>query len=172
MLTGDVKRHPHHVYKREHIDVLRAAAIYGANGAGKSNLIFAISFLRSLAIGDDILKSHQKFRLSKEHLNKPSELEIELEINGISYAYGVIFDHKKICKEWLYVINFDKDDELIFERETNEDFEHSLKLSEKFLITDKERYFVEFYKEEIIKPTFSFCSSIDQKEKYPRKQSD
>lgn len=168
MLTGDVKRHPHHVYKREHIDVLRAAAIYGANGAGKSNLIHAIAFLKYILEGDDILKTRQNFRLSNEYKNRPSELEIELEIKGITYAYGIEFDNKKINKEWLYKINFknDEKDEMIFERETDDSLKHTLKLADKYLKTDKERYFVEFYKDEIIKPNFSFCSLVEQKEKY------
>lgn len=168
MLTGDVKRHPHHVYKREHIDVLRAAAIYGANGAGKSNLIYAIAFLKSTLIGEDILKTRQYFRLSNEYKNKFSGLEIELEIKGITYAYGIEFDDEKIIKEWLYKINFkyDEKDEMIFERETDNNLKHTLKLADKYLKTEKEQYFVEFYKDEIIKPNFSFCSLVEQKEKY------
>jgi uncharacterized protein len=165
MLTGDVKRHPHHVYKREHIDVLRAAAIYGANGAGKSNLIKAISFLKSLVEGEDILKAMPKFGLSKRFINKPSELEIEVEIDGITYAYGLVLDNTRIREEWLYKVNFDKDDEMIFERTTDENFKHHLKLADKYLQTEKDKYFVEFYEEESIKSNFPFCSSIHSKNK-------
>jgi uncharacterized protein len=160
MLTGDVKRHPHHVYKREHIDVLRAAAIYGANGAGKSNLIKAIQFLSLIIEGDDVLKKSPKFGLSKDCINKPSELEIEVEINGTTYAYGVVFDSTRIREEWLYKVNFEKDDEMIFERETDENFKHHLKLADKYLQTDKGKYYVEFYQETLINADFTFCSSI------------
>ncbi len=162
MLTGDVKRHPHHVYKREHIDVLRAAAIYGANGAGKSNLIMAISFLKYLIEGDDFLKSSPKFGLSKECVNKPSKLEIEVEINGVIYAYGLVFDNIRIREEWLYKVNFGKDDEMIFERETDENLKHHLKLASKYLQTDKGKYYVEFYEETLINAHFTFCSSIQK----------
>jgi uncharacterized protein len=162
MLTGDVKRHPHHVYKREHIDVLRAAAIYGANGAGKSNLIKAISSLKYLIEGDDFLKNSPKFGLSKEYINKPSELEIEVEINGVIYAYGLVFDNTRIREEWLYKVNFGKDDEMIFERETDENFKHHLKLASKYLQTDKGKYYVEFYEETLINTDFTFCSSIQK----------
>jgi uncharacterized protein len=158
MLTGDVKRHPHHVYKREHIDVLRAAAIYGANGAGKSNLIKAIQFLKSLVEGEDILKSYENFKLSKEYLDKPSQLEIEIELNGIVYAYGIVFNHQRIIEEWLYIVNFDKDDEMIFERTTDENLEHHLKLADKFLKTERDRYFVEFYEKELINSSKTFTA--------------
>ena len=162
MLTGDVKRHPHHVYKREHIDVLRAAAIYGANGAGKSNLIKAIIFLQRLVEGEDILRNSPKFGLSEECTDKPSQLEIEVEINGIVYAYGVVFDNTRIREEWLYKVNFGKDDEIVFERKTYENYMHNLKLSSKYLQTDKEKYYLEFYEETLINADFTFCSSIQK----------
>ena len=52
MLTGDVRRHPHHVHKLGKVEVLRAAAVYGANGAGKSNLVKALDLLRDAATSD------------------------------------------------------------------------------------------------------------------------
>jgi len=42
MLTGNFRIHKKHVYKREEIDLLKSAAIYGANGAGKSNFVKSI----------------------------------------------------------------------------------------------------------------------------------
>ena len=163
MLTGDVKRHPHHVYKREHIDVLRAAAIYGANGAGKSNLIKAIMFLKSLIEGEKVLKDYEKFRLAKEFWNKPSQLEIEIELNDTVYAYGIVFNHQRIIEEWLYLVNFEKDDKLIFERKTDENFEHQLKLADEYLKSDKDKYFVEFYEKELIDSTTTFIFSTKGK---------
>ena len=159
MLTGDVKRHPHHVYKREHIDVLRATAIYGANGAGKSNLIKAIAFLKKIISGEDILKTYQKFKLAKEYLEKPSELEIEFLINNIAYAYGVIIDNERIVEEWLYRINIDKKDEIVFERKTDESGINKLVVNEKYRQTQKDIYFVEFYEKELLSTNKSFIST-------------
>ena len=159
MLTGDVKRHPHHVYKREHIDVLRAAAIYGANGAGKSNLIKAIAFLKSLVEGKDVLKTYEKFKLSDEYFTKPSEIEIEFEINGIAYAYGIVFDHSIIFEEWLYKVNFEKEDEIVFERKTNIKGINKLKFDKKYSRTEKDKHFIEFYEKELLTPSVSFIST-------------
>jgi uncharacterized protein len=159
MLTGDVKRHPHHVYKREHIDVLRAAAIYGANGAGKSNLIKAISMLIDIVNGyNEVLDYHQKFKLSKENLSKPTHLEIEFEINNISYAYGLEFYSDRISEEWFYKLGFEKDDEIIFERKTDENHKHKLILADKYLLNERDKFFVEFYEEELIKSKEAFVS--------------
>jgi uncharacterized protein len=159
MLTGDVKRHPHHVYKREHIDVLRAAAIYGANGAGKSNLIKAIAFIKKIISGDDILSMYQKFKLSKEYLDKPSELEVEFIINQVLFSYGVIFDHKRIAEEWLYKIDVNDSDEIIFERKTDMNEVHKLTINKKYLQTEKDKYFVEFYEKELLTINKSFIST-------------
>jgi uncharacterized protein len=160
MLTGEVKRHPHHVYKREHFEVLRAAAIYGANGAGKSNLIKAISFLKVLILGGDVLNSYEKFKLSKESSKKTSEMGIEFEINETTYAYGIVFDHSRIVEEWLYKVNFNKgNDEMIFERKTDDEGINKLNFSAKYTQTEKDKYFIEFYEKELLTPSKSFIST-------------
>lgn len=159
MLTGDIKRHPHHVYKHPNVDVLRAAAIYGANGAGKSNLIKAIDFLKRLVLGENVLSSYQKFKLSKEFSNKPSELGIEFDINGVVYAYGIVFNYERVLEEWLYKVTFDKEDELIFTRHTDENKVSKLNFNEKYLQTEKDRYFVEFYEKELLTANITFIST-------------
>lgn len=162
MLTGDIKRHPHHVYKHPNVDVLRAAAIYGANGAGKSNLIKAIQFLKGLITGEDILRTYQNFKLDHTFSDKPSQLEIEFIINEVAYVYGISFFHDRIAEEWLYQLGFQNNDTLIFERKTSAEHQHDLKLAEKYLTTEKERYFVEFYKEEMIEANKAFISQINR----------
>lgn len=164
MLTGDIKRHPHHVYKHPNVDVLRAAAIYGANGAGKSNLIKAISILNDIVNGYDVLDHYQKFKLSSETIDKPTRLEVEFEINNNFYAYGLEFYTDRIAEEWFYKLGFENDDELIFERKTDTNYKHKLTLSEKYLLTDKDKYFVQFYEEELIKAKQTFVA-ISQAER-------
>ena len=68
MLAGSFKTHKAHVYNVGKIDVLKSAAIYGANGAGKSNLIKAIDFLQETVKNGGISKSvnDKKFKLNQE----------------------------------------------------------------------------------------------------------
>ncbi len=47
MLTGSVRRKKEHIYRYGKIELLKTAAVYGANGAGKSNLVKAISLLKA-----------------------------------------------------------------------------------------------------------------------------
>ena len=46
MIAGSFKTHKHHVYSAGKIDALKTGVLYGANGAGKSNLIESIDFFQ------------------------------------------------------------------------------------------------------------------------------
>ena len=163
MLTGNYQRHPHHVYHLEHdVNVLKAAAIYGANGAGKSNLIKAIAFLKDLVTNKkiNVLSSLQKFKLEPEYALKPARFEIEFETNGKTFSYGIECHQDRIAEEWLVQVGFDKSPDItIFERKTDENHKHSLQLADKYLQTEKERYFREFLEEQILKSDVLFISS-------------
>jgi uncharacterized protein len=163
MLTGNYQRHPHHVYHLNHdVNVLKAAAIYGANGAGKSNLIKAIAFLKDLVINKkkNVLSSLHKFKLEPKYASKPTHFEIEFETNGKTFSYGIECHQDRIAEEWLVQVGFDKSpDIIIFERKTDENHKHSLQLADKYLQTEKERYFREFFEEQILKPDVLFVQS-------------
>ena len=79
MLVGNFKVHKQHVYSGT-IDTLRAAAIYGANGAGKSNIIKGIEFLQEIVKNDGLILSvnNYKFKLDKGTKDKAISFEIEL----------------------------------------------------------------------------------------------
>lgn len=163
MLTGNYQRHPHHVYHLEHdVNVLKAAAIYGANGAGKSNLIKAIAFLKDLVTNKEknVLSSLHKFKLESEYATKPARFEIEFETNGKTFSYGIECHQDRIAEEWLVQVGFDKSPDItIFERKTDENYKHSLQLADKYLQTEKERYFREFFEEQILKSDILFVNS-------------
>lgn len=106
------------------VEILKTAAIYGANAAGKSNLIKAIEFLRELVISDydfPLVSPSQRFRLDNSYKSKPTTFRIECDYNDIHYDYAVELKKGKITQEWLYIINSVKKstDTLIFERKGN-----------------------------------------------------
>ena len=54
------------------VPVLKQAAIYGQNGAGKSNLVKAMEFIRAFALGKDFIKNieiDKYFYLLKNNVN-------------------------------------------------------------------------------------------------------
>lgn len=101
---------------------LPVAAIYGANGAGKSNLVKALIYLRGLVtIGLAPKKptGRQAFLLDKESLTAPTGFSIQFVEDGRVYAYGVKVGDLTIEEEWLSVVRNGR--ELpVFERVTKD----------------------------------------------------
>lgn len=89
------------------IEVLKTAAIYGANAAGKSNLIKAIAFLKSIVVDDVelLIPQGKRFRLDKEYLEKSTTFRVEYEYQNIHFDFAVEILKGKIIEEWLYVID-------------------------------------------------------------------
>lgn len=88
------------------IKLLKACAIYGANGSGKSNLLKALNSMRLIvttSLYDDHTISVVPFVLDKEKCLEPSLFEINVCIFGDRYQYGFSCTKEKIVNEWLYV---------------------------------------------------------------------
>lgn len=88
---------------------LRAAAIYGANGSGKSSLVKAIDIFQDLVIhsfGDEtgnLLKRVIPFKYNTSNCDEPSNFEMSFIANEVLYTYGFLVDSEKIHEEWLHV---------------------------------------------------------------------
>lgn len=124
MLAADEEPHRNHIIKNgrgKKISLLRAAALYGANASGKSNLIKAITFARNLIVNGT--QSGQMlnvipFKLSRETLERPSRFEFIFKQAGIVYSYGFKLNSNRILEEWLFATQQNKE-ELCFKRKTS-----------------------------------------------------
>jgi len=152
MLASSLKTHKHHVYKAGKLDVLKSAAIYGANGAGKSNLIIAIEFLQKAVLSGEIDKSinDKKFKLDKSCAENPVSFEIEFSIHNKIYAYGLSFEQHSVVEEWLYESGITKEDKLIFERKKINN-SHHISVAEKYQKTQKQKFLIELMEESLLK---------------------
>ena len=116
------KSHSHGNHKMTcgHVTALRMSAIYGANGAGKSNLLFALRLLKSMVETESLrnisVYESLSFKLDEECINKPSGLAIEFYHNQKVFYYHVEFDRERVFLEELYLSERTKDVEL-FKRE-------------------------------------------------------
>lgn len=156
---GKIKGHANHVYKTPQVDLLKAAAIYGANGSGKSNLVKAMSYLRELVVEGEIPKiGHPDitFKLNEEFEDKSTTLEIEFLSGEKYFAYGVSFKNHRIREEWLFEI-FPKSgkQEMIFDRKMGEDEAIRLDIHARYKMTEKDKVRLDIYKEEILKENHS-----------------
>jgi AAA15 family ATPase/GTPase len=88
--------------------LLRSAAVYGPNAAGKSNLLQAIGFMKSFVLSS--AKESQEgekidatpFLFSRESRGNPSEFEILFIQDGFRYQYGFAVNSVRVTGEWLF----------------------------------------------------------------------
>lgn len=117
---------PNHVYTDLcDVPLLKQAAIYGQNGAGKSNLVKAMEFIRAFALDKDFVKHieiDKYFYLLKDNVeNAPISLSVEFEYNKRFFFYEIEIGTKNVVKEGLYE-SFPKEGklDLIYERKNRE----------------------------------------------------
>jgi uncharacterized protein len=151
MAAGADPQHADHLSRSGGTSVLSLAAIYGANGAGKSNLIKAIGFAKELIVGGT--RGNKRIAITPFRLGgseqRPSKFEFIFTYQGSQYSYGFKLDREQIFEEWLYVIPEGKKKEVMyFERitsatkETKIDYGPSLKRR-----STKRRQFLDFVAE-------------------------
>jgi len=81
-----------HIIKGNEINVLKTGVVYGANAAGKSNLIMAMDFAKKLITKGTPPNKFiplTPFKLDETCLEKPSRFEFEFKQGDKNYAYGL-----------------------------------------------------------------------------------
>ena len=119
MLTGEYRRLKNHVFTYKNINVLKFASVYGANGSGKSNLIFSLSAMKKIVAERGIDKYLiNSFKIHDfEKTLPPTQFEIEFISDNKAYIYGFEIVKHKVKGEWLYHSGLgERKDNLIFKR--------------------------------------------------------
>ncbi len=121
--------------------LVRISAIYGANAAGKSNLIKAISFAQDLITTGT--RSGKSIPINTYKLGSqgkaPSKFEFIFIYKKAQYSYGFKLNSNQILEEWLYVVPQGKKIEVMyFERVTTEQRETKVKYGASFRGKKKE----------------------------------
>ncbi len=119
MLAGPTKNLGGQVQNIGGFEILKAALIIGANGAGKSNLFKAIRFSSQVIIKNTPeYGPHDAFQTMTGSESKPSVFEYEIEIGGRFFRYGfeMVLKTREVEGEWLYEFYPEEDDRPIFLR--------------------------------------------------------
>lgn len=88
--------------------LLPVIAVYGANAAGKSNLLHAIVTMQSMVTGECSRPPKgeslpwEPFGFRDTDVPVPTHFEAVFIYKGIKYAYGYSFNDKSVVEEYLY----------------------------------------------------------------------
>ncbi|AFZ51762.1 AAA family ATPase [Dactylococcopsis salina] len=150
MIPSPERIHSHQIFpkkKKNDIRLNRFAAVYGANAAGKSNLVKVLKFVQKMVVEGvkpEAVIPIQRFRLTQDYLHSPAKFEIEFKVGEHMYEYGFELDSRSIHREWL--INFTRNSEkILFKRTTDQNGKAKLEFGSfinKF--SKKEKLFLEF----------------------------
>ena len=87
-------------------NVLKFAAIYGANSAGKSNLFRAMDVVRKFVLSGHLVQNSPELycRVREENGKKPSFFEICFLVDDVPHTYGMEIDmrNRVVLAEWLF----------------------------------------------------------------------
>lgn len=90
--------------------ILRTAAIYGANGSGKSSVIAGMDIFKSMILQSFVDESVVKrisllyYRFDVESVKNPISMQMIFICNGERYRYGFEVGQDKVLTEWLYIL--------------------------------------------------------------------
>ena len=101
--------------------VLRVASLYGANGAGKSNLVRAVALVRQLLLYGPQREQpipFRPFQFDEQTPTMPTSFDLRFLEGGEIFRYGACFDAWRVHEEWLDVCH-GKSDRNVFSRTTD-----------------------------------------------------
>ena len=123
MEATSLKEHEYNLVKTDNVNLLKVAAIYGANASGKSNVLQAFDYMKKRILVSDDSKKNSPMDEDNVYSfminNEPISLEVEiLAKNNKIYKYGFDVLKDSIVSEWLYIKKINKF-YMVFEREKN-----------------------------------------------------
>jgi hypothetical protein len=116
--SNKITDHPNHLVPIDGTSksVLRAAVIYGANAAGKSNLVRAMAAAQAMVkLGDRRAPNIEPFRFSPGLASEPTSFEFRFLVNNHVFAYGFDIRARAIHAEWLSTLR-SEGERVVFER--------------------------------------------------------
>jgi AAA15 family ATPase/GTPase len=125
MVASPFAQLPEHVMRSEGgaSGIVRAAAIYGANGSGKTKFIDGLSTIQRLVTTS--FKPRQslpieKFALGTSKNSAAVKLEVLYKVSERVFQYGLVADKTSVKEEWLFEISGTREI-CCFERVTREE---------------------------------------------------
>ncbi|MCG7844310.1 MAG: ATP-binding protein [Methanomassiliicoccales archaeon] len=127
MVASNDRAHDKHLMKVEGMSddkLLVTSVLYGANAAGKTNLILALNVMRNMVIGSHMNQRgvdlpYDHFKFDKRCEGEPTSFEIVFLVDSVKFVYGYSYDKTRVADEYLYMYPKRKK-AVIFERRSGE----------------------------------------------------
>ncbi len=128
MTATSIKEHAYNIVENiKGNNLLKVAAIYGANASGKTGVVDAFNFMRYFVLESFAKQNENKgiaikrFAFDEKSRNDKAEFEVFFIYNDREYQYGFTLDNKKVYQEYLYKrnYNFKERYDTLFERNLN-----------------------------------------------------
>lgn len=107
------------------VRLLKALILYGANGSGKTNVLYALNFLRDVIVSIpnkvDSNFSYMRFALDPNYSQKESIFELYFFIGNVRYKYYLEISPKRINREELRIYHNGNSSRAIYTRRYNID---------------------------------------------------
>jgi len=105
--SGDKEHREFNVIPAGQTDLLKNVLIYGANASGKSNLIYALHYMKTMVssafdVQTEHIKNCRPFSFREDSESLPTKFEISFLIDDIVYDYGFEIFHRLVSREYLY----------------------------------------------------------------------
>ena len=142
--SNKIRTNACHRLKIKSTQLLKYGVVYGANAAGKTNLIEFFRFFKEcVSKGFPMEAAHMFCKNREENKDRESSFEVQITVDDKFYAYGfsAILSKRKITAEWLYELYQNGSARCLFEREGNQ----RPVLNESITLTSAEKNKFEIY---------------------------
>ncbi len=114
-------------------NILKSAFVFGPNAAGKSNLIKAIHYAKSIVLQEPnpLRNRTTYYKLCPECPKQPSFFEFEMLIDRKIYRFGFEIKASTITREWLWQNN-STGEHVIYERSYDQAAKNQIRYGDKY----------------------------------------
>lgn len=101
---------------------LKLAVLYGANAAGKSNIVRAIDFAQDMVIEGETAIRRLAGNQFARRTDNPSEFQFQFQAEGYQFDFGFELNEQKVISEWLIVEGSEQSrrESMVYERKGEE----------------------------------------------------
>ena len=164
--SNKIRTNASHRLKIKSTQLLKYGVVYGANAAGKTNLVEFFRFFKECVIKGIPMEAVGMFcKNREENRERESSFEVQLTVDDKFYAYGfsAILSKRKITAEWLYELYQNGSARCLFEREGNK----RPVLDESLTLSNAEKNKFEIYADDFAgNKTSLFLTEMNRGKKY------